>query len=220
MGWCFPICGGVFADHLRPGRRIIHFLCFAVAVLSSVCSGRAQAFRFFEASNLRIPICADGAAAPVGIVRIERVFTEKRRMGFFRVKLLPITVVTGTRIDLAESKPNTNWLSGFRLPRGLVASRGGVEWREVGVQLPGDSTPRLRIKRLRPPPTDAAAAEYLLLENVTLQTEAGPVQVPQARLLLRGSPGRIVWQSGDQAGEWDLFTGKLNGNKNQNPEIP
>ncbi len=174
--------------------------------------------RFFEARNLRIPLYPDGSTSLTGVVRINRVFTENRRLGFFRVKLLPVSVVAGMRLDLSETTPNTNWLSGFRLPRGLVANRGGVEWRDASVSLPGDLVPRFQVKRLRLPA--AVASEYLLLEDVTLQTDSGPVNVPQARLLLRGAPGSVVWQIGAQINHWDLFTGKLHRSQKQNPENP
>jgi hypothetical protein len=52
------------------------------------------------------------------------------------------------------------------------------------------------------------------MEGVTLQSEAGPVKMPRAKLRLSGQPGLVVWENDGANFQWDLFTGKSNTTKN------
>jgi hypothetical protein len=178
-------------------------LAFALAVLPAVTS-TAGGIHASEARNVTTAIYSADGSTTVAVIKAERVFTEKRRIGFFRVRLLPLLVVQGVRLELAQANPDTNWLAGFRVELSpLARTSGSVEWREVSLWLPGETTPRLQAKKVIP--ATNGDTEYCALEGVTVQTEAGPVQVPRARLLLSGQPGRVVRDGEGPPAQWDLF---------------
>jgi len=179
-----------------------------VVALLPPSSGGAGAVRAAEARNVTVGIYADDSASMVAMLKVGRIFTENRRLGFFRIKLLPVLVAEGVRLEFTESRPNTNWPAGFRANPALLARPGtSLEWRDVSVRFPQDAQPRLQAGQLHPP--TRADAESCLLEGVTLQTDAGPLKVSRARLLLNGLAGRVVWESQGVTWQWDLFTSNL-----------
>ena len=182
--------------------------CCAVVALMPLSSSRAAAVRTSEARNVTVGIYTGDSSSMVALLKVGRIFTENRRLGFFRVKLLPVLVVQGVRLEFTESMPNTNWPAGFRVnPAPLARPGTSLEWRDVSVRFPQDVQPRLQAGQLHPPTrTDG---ESCLLENVTLRTDAGALHVSRARLLLNGLTGRVVWESPGGVQQWDLFTRSL-----------
>jgi hypothetical protein len=161
-----------------------------------------------EARNVTLAIYSDDSSTLVAVLKVARVFNENRRLGFFRVKLLPVLVAQGVRLEFTQSMPNTNWPAGFCANPAPLAQRGtSLEWRDVTVRFPQDVGPRLQAGRLHPP--TRTRTESCLLENVTLQTDSGVLNVPQARLLLKGLAGRVVWESQGAVQQWDLFMRSL-----------
>lgn len=197
LGWGLGSC---------VGRRTAA-LCLAFVAWLPL-SGRAEKLRDVEARNVTVGIYSDDSSVMVAVLKVGRVFNGNRSLGFFGVKLLPVLVAQGVRLEFTESTPNTNWLAGFRANPALFARPGtSLEWRDVSVRFPQDAQPRLHARRLHPPTrTDA---ESCLLENVTLQTDGGALNVARARLLLKGLAGRVVWDSQGATQQWDLFTRSL-----------
>jgi hypothetical protein len=189
---------------------VLSAICSFAAALLSLGNAGAEPARKFEARDVQVPVYADDYQATAGVLKIERIFTEQRRLGFFRVKLLPMRVAQGVCLELSQRAPNTNWLAALRFNPAAAAKGARLEWRDVSVRMPGDPAPCLQARRLYPN-TDAHP-DFYLLEDVTMQTDAGPVQVARARLLLAGQPGRIVWEAGGRTRQWDLFTGKVTSN--------
>jgi hypothetical protein len=194
-------------------RPVVGWFSPTISLLLSLCAlagAGAAVPQDFEARNVQIPLGADESASPVAVLRIDRVFTDHHRLGFFRVRLLPVLVAQGVRLDFGRSSPGTNWAAGIRTTPARLAHNGSMEWREVSVWLPGDALARLQAERLSL--SDGTNADFCLLEGVTLQSEAGPVKMPRAKLRLTGQPGQVVWETGGGNFQWDLFTGKLNSN--------
>jgi hypothetical protein len=171
-------------------------------------SGLAEKVQSVEARNITLGIYSDDGSAMVALLKVARVFNENRRLGFFRVKLLPMVIAQGVRLEFAQPEPGTNWLAGFCANPAPMAKPGTrLEWREVSVRFPQDDRPRLQAAQLHPPA--GTNAESCLLENITLQTDAGALTVPRARLMLKGLAGRVVWESQGVTQQWDLRTRNL-----------
>jgi len=67
-----------------------------------------------QASNVESVIYGDDFFKPVAALKIERIFTDQRRLGFLHIKLLPVLVAEGVHLEFAQASPQTNWLEGFR----------------------------------------------------------------------------------------------------------
>jgi hypothetical protein len=194
--------------------RIHFFLLCAVAMLLPPCGAMAQVRTKFEARDIQIPFYADSAQSPAAVLKIQTVFTDHRRLGFFRIKLLTVLVAQNVCVELTDSTSNTNWAAAFQFKRWPFARGHDIlEWHDVSVRMPGETLPRLRAGRVSP--NSNASTDFCLLEDVTLQTDRGQIKISQARLLLAGQPGRVVWEDRGRKNSWDLFTGNLNSNTNQ-----
>jgi hypothetical protein len=170
-------------------------------------AGQGAEMRTSEARNLAVGIYTANASALVGTLRVERVFTEQQRFGFFRVKLMPILVAQGVRLELNQAQPGTNWTAGFRVKLAPLARSSRIEWRGVSIAFAGESEPRLQARRLQLP--DQPETDHCLLEDLTLDTDAGLVQASRATLLLGASAGTVVWESSGFLHQWNLFTRTL-----------
>jgi hypothetical protein len=162
-----------------------------------------------EARNLTLVTYAADGLSKMATLKVGRVFAEDRRMGFFRVKLLPLLVVQDVHLELSPAAAGENWPASFQADLKLLLHRrsSGSEWRDLSVGLLGDTAPRLQAQRLCPPPS--AGTDSLTLEGITLQTTNGIVKCPRARLDLKKVPGQVIWEADGATFQWQLFTGQL-----------
>jgi hypothetical protein len=175
-----------------------------LAFLLPSASSLAGESHKLELRDLRIPIHADAGPASEGVLSIDRVFTESRRMGFFRVKLLSVQVAQGVCVELSQTQPGTNWPGAFSFKPFQSEKGAPVEWRDVSVRIAGESAPRLHADRLTCNPR--AESGFPLADHATLRTPAGPISVAKARLLTDGSGAGLVWESGGATLRWDFLT--------------
>jgi len=191
-----------------PIRWLTAALCVVVAAWQTPRSALAGVIHNVEAENVETTIYGNDFFQPAAILKIDKVFTDQQRIGFFRVKLLPVMVAQGVRLELGPSVTDTNGLATFHFKPATARKSSRMEWRDISVSLPKETEPRLRAKRLYC--VGSGQSEFLQLEGVTLQTDAGPLKVPRAKLLLNGKPGCVLWESSGATSQWDLFARKLN----------
>src|SRR5690242_17089115 len=110
-------------NHLKPGgirrnfgiltRSVVSwfFLTAAVALLPAFSS--VAELRKAEARNVTFAIYPENSLESVALLKVKRVFTDHRHVGFFSVKVLPVVVAQGVRLEMASATPNTNWLASF-----------------------------------------------------------------------------------------------------------
>ncbi len=183
------------------------WFCLICAALLAALSSRAEV-RTAEARNVTVAIYPDDSLESVAVLKVERVYTDHRHVGFFSVKLLPVLVAQGVRLEMTSSTPNTNWLASFHANLLPSARSGSIEWRNCSLWFPHETSSRLEVARLTVNST--AGREFCTLEDVTLQTVSGPLKLPRAKLALNGRPGQVVWQQDGSVVQWDLFSQKLN----------
>lgn len=163
--------------------------------------------REFSSRNAEFTIYAPGTFREIAFCRTEKIFTDHRKFGFFRVKLLPILVVQGARLEFAGDKPDGHWPESFQAGWLPDIKHSAVEWRDVDVTLQRENAPRLRAGRARP----AADGTSLVcvLEDVTLEAGGAKWRTPQAEL--RNEDGRpcVAWTDRDGMRHWDLFSGEM-----------
>ena len=163
-----------------------------------------------QASNVENVIYGDDFFKPVVVVKIGRIFTDHRRLGFFRVKLLPVLVAEGVHLEFARDNPQTNWLEGFRFDPVPSVNRSAVEWRDFSVSIAQEKLPRLQADRVHP--TVNASSIVCELEGVTVQTGLERLKMPRAELRAEGQSGQVMWTRSHQVIQWDLFTGQCKTN--------
>ncbi len=163
-----------------------------------------------QTSNLETVIYGSDFFKPVADLKIERIFTDHRRLGFFHIKLLPVLVADGVHVEFTESRPQTNWLDGFRFDPAPGVARHAVEWRDFRVSFAAEPTPRLRANRVHP--TINTDSVVCLLEGVTVEAGAQPLSLPKAELRAEAQSGLVVWTHASEVIQWNLFTGQFTTN--------
>jgi hypothetical protein len=187
--------------------RLRVLLCALIAGCSPAVGRAADFSSSFSSSNMEISVYSQDSLAPDAVWKINSVSPEHRRMGFFSVKLLPVLVAEGIRLEFTKTGPQTNWLEGFRCEWAPAANRGLMEWRDFSIFFPQETVPRLHAKRVHP----AANAGSLIcrLEGVTLQIGARPIHLSRAEVRAEGQSAAIVWRDSAATFRWDLFSGQF-----------
>jgi hypothetical protein len=185
-------------------------LCALAVSFLPLCVPAAGLSGSLQASNVESVIYGDDFFKPVAAVKIGRIFTDHRRLGFFRVKLLPVLVAEGVRLEFAQANPQTNWLAGFRFDPAPAVGRSAVEWRDFSVSIAQEKLPRLQADRVHP--TVNASSIVCQLEGVTVQAGLERFKVPKAELRAEGQSGQVVWTRSHQVIQWDLFSGQCKTN--------
>jgi hypothetical protein len=100
------------------------------------------------------------------VVKVGKFFRENRRMGFFRVKLLPQMVLENVRIELQQATLPTNAQEKVFAALKSVSGDLPFEVRDFQIVFPNETTPRLGAQRVKPMPKKTAPA--LQLEEITI----------------------------------------------------
>lgn len=166
-----------------------------------------------EARGVSVPIFVEGKARPVAAIRIDRVHRDHRRLGFFRVKALPVLVAEGVRLEVREPAGATNLLEELtRALQGLAGNRN-VEARDVRILIGPSQQPVLEARRLCPS-TDASGAAFGL-ERVRLQDGAHHIQLARAKAhMVRPGVLRLVGPDAVML-DYDLSCGRLTLNRSE-----
>ena len=185
-------------------------LCALAVGFLPVCVPAAGLSGSLQASNVESVIYGDDFFKPVAVVKIGRIFTDHRRLGFFHIQLLPVLVAEGVQLEFAQASPQTNWLDGFRFDPAPSVSRSAGEWRDFSVSIAQEKLPRLQADRVHP--TVNADSIVCQLEGVTMQAGPERLKVPKAELRAEGQSGQVIWARSHQVVQWDLFTGQCKTN--------
>ena len=185
-------------------------LCALAVDLLPLCVPAAGFPGSLQASNMDSVIYGDDFFKPVAALKIGRIFTDHRRLGFFHIKLLPVLVAEGVHLEFAQASPQTNWLDGFRFDPAPSVSRSAVEWRDFSVSMAQEKSPRLQADRVHPAVN--ASSIVCQLEGVTVQAGLERLKVPKAELRTEGQSGQVVWTRSHQTIQWDLFSGQFTTN--------
>jgi hypothetical protein len=161
----------------------------------------------FNWRNLEFRTYAPNSIRETADCKIERIFLDHRKLGFFRVKLLPVLVVQGLRLELSGSDPTSDWPQGFQSDWLPDVKHGAVEWRDVDISVHKENAPRLHAGRAQP----AAGGTPVICSFKDVTLEAGGVKWHLAQAELRNEDGRprVVWRTGDGEQRLDLFSGEL-----------
>jgi hypothetical protein len=169
--------------------------------------------------NMEFRTYAPDSIREIADCKIEKIFLDHRKLGFFRVKLLPVLVVQGVRLELAGSNPTNDWPRGFQSDWMPDVKRSAVEWRDVDITVQKENAataPSLHADRAQP---EAAGNPAICsFKGVTLEAGGAKWLTPQAEL--RNENGRpfVVWQDGGGTRRMDLFSGEIFDNSQFNGE--
>ena len=140
-----------------------------------------------------IPVYLPSEAQPAVVLRVDRVFPDLERRGFFRIGVLPLEVADGVTFEFAATNRVSSALAELqhRLEPPVVSRR--AELRRVKFVFLPEIQPRLEARRMRL----AREGQWQLLDGVCLQTLTGTVHTASARLQVTGPrAGEVTWETG------------------------
>jgi hypothetical protein len=170
----------------------------------------------FGWQNLEFRTYAPNSIREIADCKIERIFLDHRKLGFFRVKLLPVLVVQGLRLEFADANPTNEWAESFQSDWLPKVKRSAVEWRDVSIGSQKEGAPRLHADRAQL--AADGAPTVCVFQDVALESHGAKWRLPQAELRNEAGRPRVVWKASD--GEWhlDLFSGENFNNSKLNRE--
>ena len=166
--------------------------------------------------NLEFRTYAPRSVREIADCKVETIFLDHRKLGFFRVKLLPVLVVQGVRLEFADANPTNEWAESFQSDWLPKVKRSAVEWRDVSIGSQKEGAPRLHADQAQ---VGADGAPIICeFKDVTLEANGATWRTPQAELRNEGGRPRVVWKAGDGERHMDLFSGNIFNNSNFNGE--
>jgi hypothetical protein len=166
--------------------------------------------------NLEFRTYAQNSIREIADCRIEKIFLDHRKLGFFRVKLLPVLVVQGVQLELDGSSPTNDWPQSFQSDWMPDVKRSDVEWRDVAITIQSENAPRLHADRAQP--AAVGGPTICSFKGVTLEAGGATWHLSQAELRNEAGRPRVVWKADDGERHLDLFSGEITFNSKFNKE--
>jgi hypothetical protein len=184
-----------------------------IAVMVFDLAGRVFGGDFppgFNPENFEVRTYASNSTREIADCKVEKIFLDHRSLGFFKVKLLPVLVVQGLRVDFGDAISSNEWVDTFQsnwLPK---VERRAVQWHDVGIGSQAPGAPRLHAASAEP--AKAGTPTVCTFKDVTLEAYGQKWRMPQAELRSEEGRPRVVWKSGGVERRMDLFSGEIYGN--------
>ena len=196
----------------REGTRWLWLIPVVLLALAGRVSGEDLSFDFGW-QNLEFRTYASNSIQEIADCKVEKIFLDHRELGFFRVRLLPVLVVQGVRLEFAGTNPTNEWAETFQsnwLPK---VKRRGVEWRDVDISSQKAGAPRLHAGRAQPA---AGSPTVCVFKDVTVEANGVKWQMPRAELRNEDGCPRVVWKASGGERRLDLFSGEMTDNLKPN----
>lgn len=140
-----------------------------------------------------------------GVIRIDALYKDYRRKGFFRVGLLPVAVAEGVTVEVVHEPALARTFSAVHEHFGGSKASDAVEVRRLAFTFPGETAPRLAADTARPGP----GGRWRLSGHVTFTGPEGIVQADHGELLLLGpQAGHLTLHTPQGTTLADLFPGR------------
>jgi hypothetical protein len=172
----------------------------------------------FGWQKLEFATYAPNSVREIADYKVETIFLDHRKLGFFRVKLLPVLVVQGVRLEFADASPTNEWVQSFQTDWLPKVKRSAVEWRDVSIGSKKEGAPRLHADRAQVAAVGAPAV--CTFKDVMLEANGVTWRISQAELRNEGGRPRVVWTTGDGERHLDLFSGEIFNDSKSNGEKP
>jgi hypothetical protein len=199
---------GFFCQH-----EIINLPVVVMCLALRICLPLAVVFQAMavelphdlKVGGAELSIYPPGATQASAECKVDRVFLDHRKLGFFHVRVLPVLVAQGVNISLSEASVVGDWLQELQSNLAPDLNRQAVEWREVELTFQGTNAAHLHAKMMRL--AEGGDFSSYHLEDATLEVNGATWRMPKADLQTKAGNQQVVWRTA--AGDWmhwNLFT--------------
>jgi len=170
--------------------------------------------------NFEFRTFAPNSIREIADCKVEKIYLDHRKLGFFRVKLLPVLVVQGVRLEFADANPTNDWTESFQSDWLPDVKRDAVEWRDVSLAFKKGKEDASRLHANRAQPGAGGSPTICSFNDVTLEANGMKWQMAQAEL--RNEKGRpvLVWMADGGERHLDLISGEIFNNSKFNRGKP
>lgn len=194
----------------RGGTRWLGLVPTVLLALAGRVSGENASLGFGGAQNLEFRTYAPNSIREIADCKVGRIFLDHRKLGFFRVKLLPVLVIQSVRLEFAGANPTNEWAETFHSDWLPKVPHRCVEWRDVDISSQKAGAPRLHAGGAQP--AAAGTLTVCAFKDVTVEANGAKWQMAQAELRSEGGRPRVVWKANGGERCLDLFSGEMTGN--------
>jgi hypothetical protein len=151
--------------------------------------------------NVEVPIRLEFAAAPVAVLRADRIRPAHHRWGFYQIGLLPVLACDGVSLEVCDAARAAQALAGLRDRLNAEAKGDVIEMHGVALRFDPEPGPRLEAAAVRF--QDRGQWE---LTNLALRSGTNVLRAPRALLQVTGDQaGRLTWEAEGRVGFTNLF---------------
>jgi hypothetical protein len=195
---------------LIAGASVVRVGVF-LSVVGALSALAGSTLGLIKARGVALPIYAEGESAAVAAVHVGHFYPEKRKLGYFRVKLCPRLIAADVEVNVRSphSASNLLVLGSARLQE--LAGGAAVELRNLQVMFPGETAPRLTARRLWP--TSSQRGFGMALQGVCLLTDKCQLGLPSATIPSEPAATAVVWHTDDAVIRYDFFTQQFQTNQ-------
>jgi hypothetical protein len=174
----------------------LQLLLLATALLSLALPAQAQSVADllsgrFSTRGIVMSFYEGIEQPPALVVRIESVYTDHQRKGFFRIGLLPVGVMDGVALELNHSEYWTNSLAHLHQWLGPHSAKT-LELRRLTLLVPAGVTNRLESARARV----GAGGKLDLFDGVSLVSGTNHLRAARGALQVAGArTGELVLET-------------------------
>lgn len=197
---CFFRAGSLFAGTLIR-------LYLLILIIGFTCRLGASQLSDFTTGNAEFSFYPPGSVQLSADCKVDKIFVDHRKLGFFHVQLLPILVAQGVRLDLSGSQSDGYWSECFQSDWLPEMKDNVMEWRNVAISVQEETSPRVCADRAHP--AKGKTSIICRLDNVTLKHNGAIWRASRAELCNENGRPRVLWHSGGGEFHWDLFTGEM-----------
>ena len=150
------------------------------------------------------PVYLGTSPKPAAVLKIDRIYTDYQRKGFFRIGLLPMVVADGVTFEFLQPGKIEETLSEMRAWLEPKATSKVLELRKVTFNFPSAFQRKLMAKRVRL----LEQGRWQLFDGVTYQNATNLAYAPRALLQVTGKhAGWLTLESTNTVEAIRLFSG-------------
>jgi hypothetical protein len=139
--------------------------------------------------GITAPLYVTGEPKAVAVLRVEKLFTDYQRKGFFRIGVLPLCVAEGVRLEVQQPEKAAAALASVRGHLRLAKGNVPAELRRLVLAVAGEPTVQLKAGRVR----FGEAGCWLLDGGVACTEDTTVVEGARGTLQVTGeSAGQLV----------------------------
>jgi hypothetical protein len=123
-------------------------LCLLLFLAASAPGQPLLGLSQYRIQRAVLPIFSEPDLVLLGVLRVDAIYTDYQRRGFFRIGALPILVAEGVTFEFCQPGKAVEGLANLHHSLGRGGGRTVMELRKVSFRFSDEPSPRLQVQRV------------------------------------------------------------------------